>query len=103
MRIVLVLLLVVLLCCAGYGVAFQHPPAAEPSFAGPGTPALRSPPVRVPHPESYSPGRTLSRTTPAPAPVVLDESAMHPSQMAVLISKSGLRFLSPRAGFDIDE
>jgi hypothetical protein len=38
----------------------------------------------------------------SPPPVVLDEPVLQPSQMAVLISKSGLRFLSPRAGFDVD-
>lgn len=114
MRIVLASVLVVLLCCTGYGVAFQQPPSGE-RFPATNAPVLRSPPSRVSPVETareaipraradrYVPAGQVSYTLSTTAPVVLDEPAAQPSQMAVVISKSGLRFLSPRAGFDIDE
>ncbi len=115
MRIALVLVFVVVLCLGGYGVAFQHPaPVVGPratihrSSDQPGTrgqqPRITNvpyapypqvtplPPEPVPGPETY-PSYPPLRASGNGAPMN--------QQLAVLISKSGLRFLSPRVGLDV--
>jgi hypothetical protein len=109
MRVALLSVLVVLLCCAGYGVAFQQPaverlPAAAARIRAE---AVReSPPALPPRerfadvghpviaPETYS----LYGNAPNGQPVA---AAPQSQQLAVVISTAGLRFLSTRAGLDI--
>src|SRR5262245_25384678 len=98
MRIVLGVVLSVLLCFAGYVLAFQHsggerPPSSAPkggyTFQHSRQPAIRPEPLPAEGQVSY--------TVPGPGPVLFEEPVAQPSQMSVVISKSGLRFLSPRA------
>src|SRR5688500_15510155 len=117
MRILLTMVVIAAtLCFVGYGLAVQpsgsdsRPPHDSPSEAVKETP--RSPFERrptsirqathaaprvaehAPSPASYTPGSLQA----------IPEKTIEPQsqQLAVVISETGLRFLSPRAGYDIN-
>jgi hypothetical protein len=143
MRIALASLFVVVLCCAGYGVAFQQSPVRQSAAGDLHTRAkalqdsARSAlpfeervvgaghAVVAPDPEAYAPAPVSPYSVPSPmppraaarvagwgasegpagvpSPMPPRAAAPFQQQLAVIISKSGLRFLSPRSGIDIDE
>jgi hypothetical protein len=103
MRIALCLIVAAILCLGGYGLAFQQPAGDAP----PRVPVHRvvdqgrTPTVHADRPANpYPPNPYPNPYPPVVATTTLSGGAMN-QQLAVLISKAGLRFLSPRVGLDV--